>query len=134
MSTVVAWPIQARTLVETDYVTQLHECDEDDFDPELCVPCIGCNHAECRHRVTDLPKPIDTTGMTPAQVVEARKVEALSLHAAITATPCEVDGCDCTRMTCGDECTVCGGDGNVEDPRTGRTYTCNACRGYGVVT
>jgi hypothetical protein len=112
----------------------LHECtDLDDFDPVECVPCLGCNHAECRHRVTDLPKPIDTTGMTPAQIVVARQVEARSLHAAITATPCEVAGCDCTRMKCGDECEACGGDGNVEDEHTGRTYTCGDCRGYGVV-
>jgi hypothetical protein len=120
--------------VETDYITQLHECtDLDDFDPDECMPCTGCGHAECRHRATDLPKPIDTTGMTPAQVVEARKVEALSLHAAITATPCEVAGCPCSRMKCGDECRACGGDGSLEDEHTGRTYTCTACAGYGVV-
>lgn len=121
------------TLIVTDYVTQKHDCDEDRFDPTECVPCVDCNHAECRHRVTDLPKPIDTTGMTPAQIVVARRVEAQVLHAAITATPCEVDGCPCTRMKAGDECVTCGSEGCVEDPRTGRTYTCEACRGYGVV-
>lgn len=132
MSTVINFPVSGRTTI--DYITQLHECtDLRNFDPDECLPCVGCNHAECRHRATDMPKPIDTTGMTPAQKVDALRVEAISLHAAITATPCEVDGCDCTRMKCGDECRTCGGDGNVEDPRTGRTYTCVPCRGYGVV-
>jgi hypothetical protein len=124
----------AQTMAEVDYITQKHECtDLEDFDPDECVPCTDCNHAECRHRVTDLPKPIDTTGMTPAQIVDARRVEALSLHAAITATPCEINGCPCTRMKCGDECLTCSGEGNVEDENTGRTYTCGACGGYGVV-
>lgn len=119
---------------ETDYITQRHECtDLADFDPADCVPCTGCGHADCRHRTLDFPKPIDTTGMTPAQVVEARKVEALTLHAALTATPCEIDGCDCTRMKAGDECPTCSGDGCIEDERTGNTYTCVPCRGYGVV-
>lgn len=127
--TILHFPIQHAI----DYVTQLHECGEDDFAPDECAPCTGCGHAECRHRVTDLPKPIDTTGMTPAQIVDARKVEAATLHAAITATPCEIAGCDCTRMKCGDECEGCGGEGFVENERTGRTYTCNACRGSGVV-
>lgn len=127
--TILWFPIQHAI----DYVTQLHECGEDDFDPAECVPCIGCNHADCRHRTLDFPKPIDTTGMTPAQVVEARKVEALTLHAALTATPCEVNGCDCTRMKCGDECPTCTGDGCIEDEHTGRTYTCRECRGNGVV-
>jgi hypothetical protein len=121
------------TLIATDYVTQKHDCDEDGFDPAECVPCADCNHAECRHVMRDLPKPIDTTGMTPAQIVTARRVEAATLHAAITATPCDVDGCPCTRMKCGDECRTCAGDGCIEDPRTGRTYTCNACGGNGVV-
>lgn len=131
--TILEFPIQLQSLVAFDYVTQLHECGEDDFDPVECVPCTDCNHAECRHRSTDLPKPIDTTGMTPAQIVIARQVEAASLHAAITATPCEVNGCPCSRMKCGDECTECGGDGNVEDPRSGRTYTCRECSGNGVI-
>lgn len=132
--TVHAFPIRtAPSQAETDYITQLHECDEDGFDPAECVPCVGCGHAECRHRSTDMPKPVDTTGMTPAQKANALRIEAISLHAAITATPCEVNGCDCTRMKCGDECQACGGDGNVEDERTGRTYTCGACGGYGVV-
>lgn len=131
MSTIIDFPTPSPAAV--DYVTQKHACDEDGFGPAECVPCIGCGHAECRHRSMDLPKPTDTTGMTPAQIVDARRVEALALHAAITATPCEVNGCDCTRMKCGDECTECGGDGYVEDPRTGRTYTCRECRGNGVI-
>lgn len=127
--TILHFPIQ----YAVDYVTQLHDCDEDGFDPAECVPCLDCGHAECRHRVLDMPKPIDTTGMTPAQIVLARRTEAATLHAAITATPCELAGCTCTRMKCGDECEGCGGDGHVEDDRTGRTYTCRACRGRGVI-
>jgi hypothetical protein len=130
---ILEFPAQPTRLVALDYTIQKHECDEDDFDPAECVPCIGCGHADCRHRVTDLPKPIDTVGMTPAQIVDARRVEAQVLHAAITATPCEVNGCDCTRMKAGDECEDCSGEGCVEDGRTGRTYTCAACRGFGVV-
>ena len=135
MSAVIAFPAKTAEQVqaETDYVTQLHDCDEDGFDPAECLVCLDCNHAECRHRVTDLPKPIDTTGLTPAQIVLARQVEARTLHAAITATPCEISGCPCTRMKCGDECRTCAGDGCVEDERTGRTSTCNACGGNGVI-
>lgn len=129
---IIEFPVQVQSLVAVDYVTQKHECDEDGFDPAECVPCVDCKHAECRHRVTDLPKPIDTTGMTPAQIVDARRVEALALHAAITATPCEVNGCPCTRMKAGDECRTCGGEGCVENDR-GRTFTCIACGGNGVV-
>lgn len=133
--TIHAFPIQAGSQAETDYITQQHECNLGiRFDADDCVPCVGCGHAECRHRSTDLPKPIDTVGMTPAQIVVARRVEAQVLHAAITATPCEVAGCDCTRMKCGDECETCSGEGCVEDPRSGRTYTCQPCRGYGVVS
>lgn len=135
MSTVIDYPAKTREQVQADadYVTQLHECtDMDDFDPVECVPCVDCGHAECRHRVTDLPKPIDTTGLTPAQIVLARRTEAATLHAAITATPCEINGCPCTRMKCGDECRTCGGDGTVDNDR-GNTYTCNACGGRGVV-
>ncbi|HEY2086295.1 MAG TPA: hypothetical protein VGH54_09750 [Mycobacterium sp.] len=128
---ILEFPLSAAAQI--DYITQLHVCEKDTrFDADECVPCVDCNHAECRHVMRDLPKPIDTTGMTPAQIVEARRVEAYSLHAAITATPCEVDGCPCTRMKCGDECTFCDGEGSVEDERTGHTYTCIACRGYGV--
>lgn len=133
--TVHAFPVRtAPSQADTDYITQKHECiGLDEFDPIECVPCTDCGHADCRHRLGDMPKPIDTTGMTPAQKADALRVEAQVLHAAITATPCEVTGCDCTRMKCGDECTACSGDGNVEDERTGRTYTCGACGGYGVV-
>jgi hypothetical protein len=130
---IIDFPTTLANLTTVDYVTQQHECTNlEDFDPVDCVPCAGCGHAECRHRATGMPKPIDTVGMTPAQVVAARRAEAAVLHAAITATPCELNGCDCTRMKAGDECRTCSGDGNVEDPRTGRTYTCRACNGYGV--
>ena len=136
--TIHAFPIRPADLpsvqVETDYITQKHECtDLADFKPDECVPCVDCNHAECRHRVTAFPAPIDTTGMTPERALEAKRVEAMRLMSAMASTPCEVDGCDCTRMKCGDECPECGGDGHVEDERTGRTYTCLPCRGYGVV-
>jgi Zn ribbon nucleic-acid-binding protein len=137
--TVHAFPVKPADLqsvqAETDYITQRHECTGlDEFDPVECVPCVGCGHADCRHRTLDMPKPIDTTGMTPAQKTYALRVEADALHAALTATPCEVGGCDCSRMKAGDECTVCSGDGCVEDPRTERTYTCVRCRGYGVIS
>ena len=130
MSTVIDFPTPS--LAEVDYVTQKHECDEDGFDPAECVPCTGCGHADCRHRSTDLPKPIDTTGMTPAQIVTARRVEAQTLHAALTATPCDVNGCPCSRMKAGDECRTCRGEGCVENDR-GRTFTCIACGGNGVI-
>lgn len=131
MSTVIAFPVDL-VQAKTDYITQLHDCDEDGFTPDECVPCVGCGHAECRHQMTDLPKPIDTTGMTPAQIVTARQVEARVLHAAITATPCDVAGCPCSRMKAGDECVTCGGEGSVENDR-GRTFTCIACGGNGVI-
>lgn len=131
--TIIEFPTTVADLTALDYVTQKHVCDEDGFDPVECVPCGGCNHAECRHRMDDLPGPVAKIGLSPVQLLEVLRVEAIALQAAMTATPCEVDGCDCTRMKCGDECERCGGEGTVDDDRTGRTYECNGCAGHGVV-
>lgn len=119
--------------VETDHVTELHECDFDGFNPDECPPCADCNHAECRHPGVPFPKPIDTAGMTQAQIIDARKAEVYAVQAAMTASPCDVAGCPCGRMKCGDECRTCGGDGTVDDDRTGRTCPCVACLGRGVI-
>lgn len=95
-------------LTETSYVTEKHECtDLDNYLPADCPPCIDCGHAECRHIVT-------------AELFKT--------------SPCEVTGCDCGRMACGDECEFCKGDGHTEDPRTGLTYDCPKCFGNGVIS
>lgn len=130
--TIIEFPTTLTGLTTLDYVTQQHDCDENGFDPIECVPCAGCDHAECRHPSAGLPKPIDITGMTPAQIVDARRAEYYALNAALTASPCDVNGCDCTRMKAGDECERCGGAGSVDD-NYDRTHECNGCAGTGVV-
>jgi hypothetical protein len=45
--------------------------------------------------------------------------------------PCQAVGCECTRHLLDGDCPRCDGDGHIEDPDTGRTYTCreHGCSG-----
>lgn len=126
---------QVSVQVETDYVTQKHECTTTvaDFDPDDCFPCAGCSHAECRHDLDVAPMPSSPDGLTAEALEIWRHAQVLWLTAALKNSPCDVDGCDCSRMRSGDECTDCAGQGFHEDERTGRTYTCTTCRGNQVI-
>lgn len=120
---------------ESDYVTQKHECTSSAaaFDPDECFPCIGCGHGECRHDPGPTQAPNLSAGLTGEALKVAQYAEAQWLLTALKSSPCDVDGCECDRMRCGDECTVCDGRGYHEDERTGRTFTCGECRGNQVI-
>lgn len=116
--------------VESDYVTQKHECtDLDEFDPAECVPCIGCGHAECRHDPGPVAMPDFADGLAGEELKAAQYAEAHWFLAALKSSPCDVAGCECDRMRSGDECTACNGQGFHENDRTGQTFTCGKCRG-----
>jgi hypothetical protein len=125
---------QVSVQVETDYVTQKHECTSlAEFVPDECVPCAGCGHAECRHDPGPAQFSEKPAGLTAEQLQVWRYAEARWVIAAMQSSPCDVDGCECTRMKSGDECLDCNGEGCHEDERTGRTYTCTTCRGNQVI-
>lgn len=121
--------------VETDYVTQKHECTPgvETFDPDECFPCPGCGHGECRHDLDTGEFPGTAEGLTGEALKVWQYAQAQWVTAALKRSPCGVNGCDCTRMQAGDECTDCAGDGFHEDENTGRTYTCTTCRGNQVI-
>lgn len=126
---------QVSVQVETDYVTQKHDCapSVESFDADDCFPCAGCNHGECRHNLDVQPFTVRPEGLTGEALKVWQYAEAMWVTAALRSSPCGVDGCDCTRMKAGDECPDCSGEGCHEDERTGRTYTCNTCRGNQVI-
>ena len=90
--------------VETDYITQKHDCTGlDEFDPELCPPCLGCNHCAERHQ--DLP---------------------------VGRGVCDVETCECFHYTVDGDCDLCSGTGTVADSLD-REYECPRCGGHGVI-
>jgi hypothetical protein len=89
--------------VESTYITEKHDCTGlDEFDPELCPPCLGCNHCSERHQ--DLP---------------------------IGRGVCDVPGCQCFHLSTGDDCVDCSGTGTVTD-NYDRDFECGGCAGTGV--
>jgi hypothetical protein len=91
------------TPVQVAYVTELHDCcDLDEFEPDDCPPCLGCNHCSARHQ--DLP---------------------------IGRGVCDVPTCECFSYSSGDDCSWCSGTGTVAD-NNDNEYACIKCDGHGV--
>lgn len=90
--------------VEMTYITERHDCcDLDEFEPEDCPPCLGCNHCSARHQ--DLP---------------------------IGRGVCDEPTCECFRYSSGDDCEDCSGTGTLTDP-SDLDYVCPYCSGEGVI-
>lgn len=86
------------------YDAELHDCVSfDEYDPEDCPPCLGCNHCSARHQ--DLP---------------------------VGRGVCDAMGCNCFRYTSGDDCELCSGTGTVADSNDNE-YACIKCDGQGVI-
>jgi hypothetical protein len=106
--TIHALPIKPADLpsiqVESTYIVEKHDCTSlAEFDPELCPPCLGCNHCSERHQ--DLP---------------------------IGRGVCDAPGCECFHLVLEGDCEVCSGTGTVADSND-REYECPRCGGHGVV-
>lgn len=90
--------------VESDYITQKHDCTSlEEYDPELCPPCLVCNHCSERHQ--DLP---------------------------VGRGVCDATGCECFHLALDGDCELCSGTGTVCDSNDNE-YECIRCGGHGVV-
>ena len=89
--------------VETDYITQKHDCCSlEEFDPELCPPCLVCGHCSARHQ--DLP---------------------------IGRGVCDEPTCSCFHLATDGDCELSSGAGTVAD-NDDNEYECIRCAGHGV--
>lgn len=94
---------QVSVQVETDYITQLHDCcGLDEFVPDDCPPCTSCGHCTARHQ--DLP---------------------------VGRGVCDAPTCECFHLSTGDDCETCSGTGTVADSGD-RECSCPKCDGHGV--